>query len=46
MGDGEAYVPLFGLEQRVDASRAIVEAMARGARSLPCYLKERRFCIG
>ena len=29
-GDGEAYVTLFGLEQRADAAMAIVRAVAGG----------------
>ena len=45
-GDGEAYVALFGPEQRVDAARAIVEAVARGAWSLPHRLKEHGYPIG
>ena len=45
-GDGEAYVVLFGPEQRVDAARAIVEAVARGVWSLPHRLKEHGFPIG
>ena len=45
-GDGEAYVALFGPEQRVDAARAIVEAVARGAWSLPPRLKKHGYPIG
>ena len=45
-GDGEAYVRLFGPEKRVDAARAIVEAVARGAWSLPHRLKEHGYPIG
>ena len=45
-GDGEAYVMLFGPEWHVDAARAIVVAVARGAWFLPCRLKERGFPMG
>ena len=45
-GDGEAYVALFGPQQRVNAARAIVEAVVRGAWSLPHRLKEHGFPIG
>ena len=45
-GDGEAYIALFGPEQRMDAARVIVEAVARGAWSLPHCLKEHGCPIG
>ena len=44
-GDGEAYVALYGPEQHVDAAWAIVEALVKGAWSLPRHLKEPGFPI-
>ena len=37
---------LCGLERRVDAARAIMEVVARGASSLPRRLKKHGFPIG
>ena len=44
-GDGEAYVALFGPERHVEAAQTIVEAVERGAWSLPRRLKECGFPI-
>ena len=44
-GDSETYVALFRPEQRVDATRVVVEAVAKGAWSFPHCLKEHGYPI-
>ena len=45
-GNSGAFLPLYGLDQSVDASQAVVEAMAKWVWSLPFRLIECRFPIG
>ena len=45
-GDGTALVTLFGPGKRIEAAQVIIEAMEKGAWSLPRRLKEQGFHIG